>query len=285
MAKAKSKNRKWKFVERVFMIIAIISLGTVIVRAMDSKFTSSGNEANNTGRCDQDAVFVPVGSIGVCIDKYEASAGGNCPYPDPSSQNASLANLNSSGCYPVSGPGRLPWRYISQDQAERACALAGKRLATNAEWYSAALGTPDKSGAWDTADCQVENNWSAHPGPTGSGKNCVSGTGAYDMVGNVWEWVAGTVTDGSFEDRHLPAAGYVAGTDGYSLPGTTTPENSDPDYNDDYFWIKPNAIRAIARGGYWDNGTDAGQYAVYMVVPPDQAAAGIGFRCANLPRY
>jgi formylglycine-generating enzyme required for sulfatase activity len=61
-------------------------------------------------------------------------------------------------------------------------------LPTDKEWLQVALGTPDKETGWDSDDCQVENNWDIQPGLAGTGKNCVSAAGAYDMIGNVWEW-------------------------------------------------------------------------------------------------
>src|SRR5204862_59433 len=60
---------------------------------------------------------------------------------------------------------------------------SGKRLLTNAEWQAAALGTPDGP------PCFVDKADDEGPAPTGT-PGCTSDVGAYDMVGNVSEWVA-----------------------------------------------------------------------------------------------
>ncbi|RLC38043.1 hypothetical protein DRH27_03210, partial [Candidatus Falkowbacteria bacterium] len=143
----------------------------------------------NAGPCPEDMIFIPTEGNGFCIDKYEAAAGNNCPYENIISQTETRANLDRRDCQPVSEPGKEPWRFISQSQAAVACAKSGKRLPTSEEWYLASLGTPDLSGDWQNSDCQVNNNWEAQPGLTGTAENCVSSYGAYDMIGNVWEWV------------------------------------------------------------------------------------------------
>jgi Sulfatase-modifying factor enzyme 1 len=82
----------------------------------------------------------------------------------------------------VSIPGVTPAAKVSWFQALAAARNSGKRLPTNAEWQAAALGTPDG------APCRVT---SAPGGPLLTGTpGCVSDVGAFDMVGNVWEWVA-----------------------------------------------------------------------------------------------
>jgi formylglycine-generating enzyme required for sulfatase activity len=153
-------------------------------------------------------------------------------------------------------------------------------LPTNQEWLQAALGTPDKFAGWGLDDCQVDNNWGEQPGPAGSGDNCISAVGAFDMIGNVWEWVQGAVNDGRLGAKQLPASGYIDSLDGESLPGITNPNAPNAEYNHDYFWLKDKGLRGIVRGGYWNNQSEAGQYSVYMVAPPSSGEAGIGFRCA-----
>jgi hypothetical protein len=100
-----------------------------------------------------------------------------------------------SGCvhvYAVSIPGVMPARFITWFQAGAAARNADKRLPTNAEWQVAALGTPDTGGADDEATtCNTDGDAPAEgPTPTGSRAGCVSDVGAFDMAGNLWEWVA-----------------------------------------------------------------------------------------------
>jgi hypothetical protein len=85
----------------------------------------------------------------------------------------------SPGVYAVSIPGVPPSACLTWFQANQACALSGKRLVRNGEWQRAAAGTPDG------APCIVA---AGAPGNTGTA-GCVSSWGAFDMVGNVSEWV------------------------------------------------------------------------------------------------
>ena len=267
--------------ERMVIIIAVIAITAVVVKAVDQR--RSEDITGNTGEdgCPSDMVFVPSAIGGFCLDKYEASAGDSCPISEPASQSDSRLNIDSSGCVPLSQSGAMPWRFISQNQAAQACAKAGKRLATNKEWQQAAWATPDPAAGWGPDDCQVDSNWPDQPGKTGQAAHCKSSTGAYDMIGNVWEWVDETTDDGEIEGRQLPAGGYVLGVDKDGLPTETRPDAGDENYYFDYFWLKDSGVRGIARGGYWDNKEEAGQYALYAVAPPSYAGTGVGFRCAK----
>ncbi len=234
------------------------------------------------GPCPLDMTFISTETGGFCIDKYESSPSDTCPTKEVGSQVDTRDNLDLKECSPVSRPGAVPWRFISQSQAVNACAKAGKRLPTSEEWYLASLGTPDREGNWGNNDCQVNSNWETQPGLTGRGLDCVSSAGAYDMVGNVWEWVMGEINEGLYNGKALPEQGYVAASDIFGMTVATT-ERPDANYNEDYFWIKNSGVRGIARGGYWDNGADAGLYSMYLVSPPSFAGTGVGFRCAKQP--
>ncbi|MFC1678494.1 SUMF1/EgtB/PvdO family nonheme iron enzyme [Patescibacteria group bacterium] len=275
------KKRKLVGKKEVIVVISAIILTTLGIKASDNFFNPRDVEETSGGRCPADMVFVSSDIGGFCIDKYEASAHSDCPNLDPENQRETKTNLNFPECTPVSVQDRVPWRNISQDQAALACAKAGKRLPTNKEWLQAALGTPDYGLDGDINDCHTRNNWPQQPGLTGTGINCKSSAGAYDMVGNLWEWVEGAVNDGIYEDKKLPKSGYVDSMDGGSMPGITNPNQPNDNYNQDYYWIKETGLRGIARGGYWDNGSDAGQYSVYIVPLPSSIEKGIGFRCAK----
>ncbi len=275
------KKKKIISKREVIVIISAIILTTVGIKASDNIFNSEEAVNSSGGACPGDMVQVANADGDFCIDKYEASPSEDCPNSDPVNQRDSRLNIDYPDCQPVSKPGTIPWRFISQDQAEFACRKAGKRLPTNEEWFAAALGTPDPDSNWTEKDCHVSKNWPDAPGLTGSGMYCVSSSGAFDMIGNVWEWVKGTVNDGYFKDKKLPNSGFVDSTDGESFPGITNKENPNPNYNEDYFWIKSNGLRGIARGGYWDNKSEAGQYSIYIVTPPSYIGLATGFRCAK----
>ncbi|MFC1678493.1 formylglycine-generating enzyme family protein [Patescibacteria group bacterium] len=278
----KKEKRVLKIYERVTIIIGVIVVTAIVVRAVDNQVSERlVGDSDSNGSCPQEMVYISSAEGGFCIDKYEASVGPDCPIQNPTSQGDTRSNIDYASCWPISMEQTIPWRNISQNQAALACAKAGKRLPTNKEWYLAALGTPDKQIGWNIDDCQVAKNWSSQPGLTGSGRNCVSGSGVYDMIGNVWEWVDGSVFNGSYKDRLLPETGYIKGVDDSALPSETDGNKSDANYYHDYFWVKSKGTRGMARGGYWDNESDAGQYALYAVTQPSFASDGVGFRCVK----
>lgn len=266
-----------KIFKQLLIILVVIIITTVGVKAGDKFLAGTADDGSG---CPKGMIRVENSSGGFCMDKYEVSAGSDCPYDNPKNQADTRTNLDKNKCEPVSEKDKYPWRFISQDQAQAACAKAGKRLPTNEEWQQAALGTPDSVLEPRSRDCQTENNWSEQPGKTGGAENCVSSFGIYDAVGNVWEWVYGVVEDGKIEGKDLPLAGYVTSTNGHGFPGGTA-DKPDDNYNRDYFWIKEKGIRAIARGGYWNNKQEAGIYSAYVVVEPSYVGEGVGFRCVK----
>src|SRR5262249_56916908 len=108
--------------------------------------------------------------------------------------------------YAVSLPGVLPSAFATWFQAQQACTNAGKRLPSNAEWQAAVAGTPDPGGDNGTTDCNTNSAFAAVA--SGSRSGCVSARGAFDMVGNLEEWVADwvpqTTACGRWSDRSSP---------------------------------------------------------------------------------
>ena len=174
--------------------------------------------------CPKDSVR----SGSACVDKYEASVwlivpGGANGQPTAGQKqvidsirngNVTLSDLNrigavqlgidsqdlpnngcpvtAAGCtnvYAVSIADVRPAAFINWFQALAAARNSFKRLPTNAEWQAAAFGTPDPGAGDDgltTCNIHATNTQSL----TGARSSCVSDVGAFDMVGNVWEWVA-----------------------------------------------------------------------------------------------
>jgi hypothetical protein len=131
-----------------------------------------------TGPCPKDMTLV-AGREPVCIDVHEAP-----------------------------GAGVMPTTNVSLDAARRACADHGKRLCTGREWERACRGSSGASYPYgDSYTPDVCNVRGEHVtlAPTGSHKDCVSASGAYDMSGNAGEWV---------EEAHVRGGSAVGDGDG-----------------------------------------------------------------------
>jgi formylglycine-generating enzyme required for sulfatase activity len=236
-----------------------------------------------------------VASGTVCIDKYEASVWHVPPHQKGLIEQiqkgtVQLANLiaggatqlglasgdlAASGCpaqgngcvevFAVSIPGVQPARYINWFQAAAAARNSLKRLPTNQEWQVAALGTPDGP------PCVVSTASPPPVGPadTGSAAGCVSDVGAFDMVGNVSEWVAdwGDQANSCVQASGFWPATFANDTSCVGGPGLSF----------------SNLPGAFLRGGFFGVGVTAkaGVFAVVVAFDPTLAAPSIGFRAAR----
>jgi hypothetical protein len=240
-------------------------------------------------KCPVDAVVSGAG----CMDKYEASVW-RVPNPTTTNKglvakiqqgNATAALLTAGGAtllgradgdyapcadsgqncandiYAVSLPGVTPSAFITWFQAQQACTNAGKRLPSNAEWQAAVAGTPDPGPDNGTTDCNTSSTLMV--APTGSRTSCVSSGGAFDMVGNLFEWVADWVPRST--DAGTWSAGISPTGDLQFLAGAAT--EGEPG--------------ALLRGGFFDNATAAGPLTVDGVIPPSFVFVGLGVRCTR----
>jgi hypothetical protein len=191
---------------------------------------------------------------------------------------------NAHGCvdfYAVSIPDVIPSQCVNYFRAAAICRNSGKRLLTNQEWQVAAFGTPDPNpGPNDPPPpppaCNVGDSGSNVPvSLTGSRLQCRSDVGAFDMVGNVVEFVAewGEVAEqGGSWDQVSPDYGgdsSIIGGDGVTsslvgLPGST-----------------------LRGGGYipgsGGTGAMAGPFTIDQNGAPFSIGSGVGagFRCAR----
>ncbi|MEK6328364.1 MAG: SUMF1/EgtB/PvdO family nonheme iron enzyme [Actinomycetota bacterium] len=198
--------------------------------------------------------MVKVGSF--CIDRYEASVWssptGGTQY-GVNSDNYPCHNngQNCTNIYARSVAG-TPSRFITWFQAQQALANSGKRLPTNAEWQMAVAGTPGSTA------CNVSTGSAAN---TGANAACASNHGANDMVGNLWEWVADWDEEASTTCANWPAG---FGNDFTCLGGGSSRFPS-----------------ALIRGGDFDDGTEAGPFAVWGRERPSSSFDNLGFRGAR----
>ena len=114
---------------------------------------------------------------------------------EASRPNATATSGGEGEALPAcSEEGLIPWTNVTWDQADAACQASGWRLCTEDEWSLACGGTDRQPLPYG----QIHRpGWcNDHQGGVGELESggvrdkCVSPVGAYDIIGNAWEWVA-----------------------------------------------------------------------------------------------
>lgn len=203
--------------------------------------------------CPEEMAFV---EKSYCIDRWEGSLiemteSGPRPFPP-------THTVDDRPVRAVSRAETIPQGYISADQAQRACEMAGKRLCTDLEWWTACAGTKKTIFPYGTVHrkdaCNEERKlhpmielygenappeiWYVAPmnnpaiseqqdtvDPTGSRPGCRTPTGIFDLVGNVHEWandIAGTFHGGAYSTKNKLGCQYVTTAHGFDYHDYST---------------------------------------------------------------
>jgi hypothetical protein len=203
-----------------------------------------------SGPCDEDMALVTLDGGAVCVDLYEGAMvqrmadGGEAPWP----WYLPVDDVDASDLRAVPAHGAYPQGYVSNVQAQAACRASGKRLCTLDEWTAACRGRPAHDYVYpygDTYEAGRCNEGDESPivrifGPSptysndelndprcdqldgglergGTHASCASAYGAFDMHGNLHEWIddtpvpsepdRGSFVGGYFVDAKLNGAG------------------------------------------------------------------------------
>jgi serine/threonine-protein kinase len=200
-----------------------------------------------------------VDSTEVTNGQYERCvAAGSCQPP------AALNSRTREAYYGAEEYRDYPVIKVNWHDARQYCAWAGVRLPTEAEWEYAARWTDGRAFPWgDTEpDCDRANYWGSQgvcvgdTTPVGAYLTGRSWCGAYDMGGNVWEWLEDVYAEYSPE-RQLNPRGALSGRYRVMRGGSWT--------NDEASMRCANRDRDPAQTPYVD---DRGFYS-------------LGFRCAR----
>ena len=217
----------------------------------------SGNE---NGDIDE----VPVHSIfldSFYIDKYEVT---NALYE--SCVNASVCrplrridSFTRSSYFGNPDFDNYPVVYVDWNMANAFCEWRGATLPTEAQWEKAARGEDGRTYPWgEEIDCRRANyqgGSASCPGGTsmvGSYETGISPYGAYDMSGNVWEWVADWYSEIYYES--IPPSNPLGPETGQSK---------------------------VLRGGSWADDAPDLRVSNRLRFAPNYINFNIGFRCAS----
>ncbi|MEW5738052.1 MAG: SUMF1/EgtB/PvdO family nonheme iron enzyme [Myxococcota bacterium] len=199
------------------------------------------SEAPGTGGCPSGMLRVDT----FCIDAFEASlvevdGGAFSPFHNPGARRLRAVSL----------AGAVPQGYVTQVQAAAACAEAGKRLCTDAEWLRACRGPSNftypygntrqpgvcndargvhpavelygtgASWIFSHLDSPCLNQLDGGLARTGTRSGCVSAEGVHDMMGNLHEWTAdpaGTFRGGFYVDTVINGNGCLYATTAHGV--------------------------------------------------------------------
>jgi eukaryotic-like serine/threonine-protein kinase len=200
-------------------------------------------------------VYVPAGTFLAGQDKKPASL--KAFFIDETEvSNGDFCKTMACGVEP--GQEDLPKVGITVAEARAYAKQIGKRLPTSLEWERALRGTQGALFPWGDQKDPSKANVSDNPAATHQLTPVRSfGGPVFNMIGNAWEMVEGTVT---------PSATAVAMFATVMTPPATAQEP----------WIS-------MRGGSFDRALEAGLAYDAVSIPERFSARNVGFRCAKDP--
>jgi formylglycine-generating enzyme required for sulfatase activity len=145
-------------------------------------------------------------------------------------------------------PSEAQWEYAARGPESRKYPWGAKKDWTLLNHADAAMRSAGITQKWGSSPF---NDGHAYTAPAGSYKNAASWCGAFDMAGNVWEWVADC-----FDAR------YYRNSPAVDPPGPSKGKNR------------------VRRGGSWNPKPDHCRAACRLRSTPWSRGADSGFRCA-----
>ncbi|WP_437752590.1 bifunctional serine/threonine-protein kinase/formylglycine-generating enzyme family protein [Sorangium sp. So ce1389] len=219
------------------------------------------HEVTLTRAFDLDRTEVTVAAYQRCVEAGRCTPSG---LHGPRATDADVEQRGALCTAADTAKSQHPISCVDQAQAAAYCAFVGKRLPTEAEWEYAARGTDGREYPWgnEPPGC-AHAVVSRPPGQgcggrgrgtqdVGSAKAGASPSGALDMAGNVWEWVAdgwdpGVYAKGARTDPAVPATG----------------------------------SKGVLRGGSWDFSASTARSTFRLAYDREAGDVSTGFRCAR----
>jgi hypothetical protein len=186
----------------VLLLVGFFAIATAIVIAVVSHMQELKRER---GRADKQRLADQLRAQAEALRHPAAPNGAPAPHAGsapfaptvtsagPCPLGSNLVESSKPFCvdvYEYPGGRTIPRTNVSFEEAEKLCQSRGERLCNEQEWERACRGKNGVSfpygSAFDPARC---NTRSTQIAPAGDYKECRSGSGAYDMSGNVAEWV------------------------------------------------------------------------------------------------